>query len=187
MSTITHETPNGVDVAQLVGTIDAVKDDPTLANFTFRATNTWLGGGHSRTSVQGFWGAGQEDSSRTEPFVVDGDEPPVLLGTNQAPNAVEAILHALASCLAVGTAYNASAQGIEIRDLRFELEGELDLRGFLGMDADVRAGYQGVRVVCHIDCDADDDKVAALWDHVLKTSPVFDLLRNPVPVTASRA
>lgn len=184
MSTITHETPNGVDIARLVETVGAVEQDPTLASFTFRATNTWLGGARSRTSIQGFRGAGQEDDSRTEPFVLDGDEPHVLLGTNQAANAVEAILHALASCLAVGTAYNAAAQGIEISDLRFELEGELDLRGFLGIDPDVRAGYQGVRVVCHLDCDADEDAVAALWEHVLKTSPVFDILRHPVPVTA---
>ena len=123
MTTITHETPNGVDVTQLGQTVKAIQNDPTLAIFTFRATNDWLGGGHSRTQVQGFWGAGQEDESRTEPFVLDGDEPPVLLGSNQGPNAVEAVLHALASCLAVGTAYNAAAQGIEIRSLRFDLEG----------------------------------------------------------------
>lgn len=187
MSTITHETPNGVDVGRLVETVEAVEQDPTLANFTFRATNTWLGGGHSRTMIQGFWGAGQEDDSRAEPFVLDGDEPPILLGTNQAANAVEVILHALASCLAVGTAYNAAAQGIEIRKLGFDLEGELDLRGFLGVDPHVRAGYQGVRVTCRLDCDAPEDRIAALWDHVLRTSPVFDILRNPVPVTATRA
>lgn len=187
MSTITHDTPNGVDVGRLVETIGAVEQDATLARFTFRATNTWLGGGHSRTSIQGFWGAGQEDASRTEPFVIEGDEPPVLLGSNQAANAVEAVLHALASCLAVGTAYNAAARGIEVRDLRFDLEGELDLRGFLGMDPDVRAGYQGVRVTCRLDTDAPDAEVAALWEHVLATSPVLDILRHPVPVTATRA
>jgi uncharacterized OsmC-like protein len=187
MSTITHETPNGVDVARLTETVGAIQQDPTLATFTFRASNTWLGGGHSRTTVQGFWGAGQEDDSRTAAFVLDGDEPPVLLGTNQAANAVEAVLHALASCLAVGTAYNAAAQGIEIRDLRFDLEGELDLHGFLGLDADVRPGYQSVRVTCHLDCDADEEKVAALWEHVQKTSPVLDILRHPVAVTATRA
>ena len=120
MTTITHETPNGVDVTQLGQTVEAIQNDPSLAIFTFRATNNWLGGGHSRTQVQGFWGAGQEAESRTEPFVLDGDEPPVLLGSNRAPNAVEAVLHALASCLAVGTAYNAAAQGIEIRSLRFD-------------------------------------------------------------------
>jgi uncharacterized OsmC-like protein len=186
MSTVTHETPNGVDVARLTETVGAISQDPTLAGFTFRATNTWLGGGHSRTTVQGFWGAGQEDASRAEPFVLNGDEPSVLLGTNQAANAVEAILHALGSCLAVGTAYNAATQGIEIHDLWFDLKGELDLRGFLGMDPDVRAGYQGVQVTCHLDCDAPEDKVNALWEHVLLTSPVFDILRHPVPVTASR-
>lgn len=187
MSTITSETPNGVDVTRLVETIDAVGNEPSLADFTFRASNTWLCGGRSRTSVQGFWGAGQEDDSRTQPFTLDGDEPPVLLGSNRAPNAVEAVLHALASCLAVGTAYNAAAQGIRIRSLRFELEGQLDLRGFLGMDPDVRAGFKGVRVLCHLDTDAPEGRVSALWEHVLRTSPVLDILRNPVPVSARRA
>ena len=186
MTTITHETPNGVDVTQLGRTVEAIQHDPTLAIFTFRATNDWLGGGHSRTRVQGFWGAGQEDTSRTEPFLVDGDEPPVLLGSNHGPNPVEAVLHALAACLAVGTAYNAAARGIEIRGLRFDLEGEVDLHGFLGLSAEVRPGYQNVRVTCHLESDAPEDQVAALWEHVQRTSPVLDILRHPVAVTTAR-
>lgn len=117
MSTIEtpQQAPNGVNVDQLVQPVGAIQADPSLAIFRFRAANSWLGGGHSRTAIQGFWGAGAEDVSRDEPYVLEGDEPPVLLGTNHAPNAVEAILHALASCLAVGVAYNAAAQGITIR------------------------------------------------------------------------
>lgn len=182
-----QQTPNGVDVAQLVETVGAIQADPTLAAFRFRASNTWLGGGHSRTTIHGFWGAGQEDASRTEPFVLEGDEPPVLLGSNHAPNAVEAVLHALASCLAVGVAYNAAAQDIEIRSLDFDLEGELDLHGFLGLSKDVRPGFTGVRVAYRIDSDAPDEKIEELCTHVQNTSPVLDVLRSPVPVTVTRA
>src|SRR5690606_22838463 len=92
---------NGVNVDQLVGTIEAVKQNPALARCTFRAETEWIRGGHSRTRIQGFYAAGQEDTSRAQPFVLEGDEPPVLLGENHGPNAVEAALHALASCLAV--------------------------------------------------------------------------------------
>lgn len=186
MST-TEARPNGVDVTQLVQTVEAIKNDPSLAAFRFRASNTWLGGGRSRTSIDGFYGAGGEDSSRTTPFTLEGDEPPVLLGENTAPNAVEAILHALASCLAVGISYNAAALGIELRGLTFDLEGELDLHGFLGLSDDVRPGYSDVRVTCHIDSDAPAEKVDELCAYAQRTSPVLDVLRNPVNVTVTRA
>lgn len=107
---VTQNVVNGVNVDQLVATINAIKDNPSLAYFKFRATNEWVNGGHSRTRVQSFTVAGQEDASRSKPFVLEGDEPPVLLGSNAGPNAVEAVLHALASCLAVGFIYNAAAQ-----------------------------------------------------------------------------
>lgn len=180
-------TLNGVDIEQLQETIGAIEDNPDLARFRFRATNSWQDGGHSRTRIQGFYGAGQEDESRTEPFVVDGDEPPVLLGSNQAPNAVEAVLHALASCLAVGFVYNAAAKGIEVRRLDFDLEGQLDLHGFLGLSDDVRAGYDHVRVTYRVDCDADPEAIDELCEYVQQTSPVMDMLRNPVAVEVERA
>ena len=187
MSTTTEDTRNGVNVTQLVETVGAIQNDPALATFRFRAHNTWLGGGHSRTSIDGFWGAGQEDASRSEPFDVDGDEPPVLLGRNQAPNAVEAVLHALASCLAVGFAYNAAAQGIDIRGLEFDLEGELDLHGFLGLSQQARPGYQGIAVTYRIDADATPEQIDELSRYVQRTSPVLDIVSNPVPVTVTRA
>lgn len=174
---------NDVDVDQLVGTIGAINENPDLANFTFRARTEWQGGGRSRTQIQGFHGAGSEDASRERPFVLEGDEPPVLLGSNQAPNAVEAVLHALASCLAVGFVYNAAAQGIEVRALSFELEGSLDLHGFLGLSNEVRPGYQGVRVEYRVDSDASREKLVELCDYVQRTSPVLDILRNPVAVS----
>lgn len=187
MSTTISDTRNGVNVAQLVATIGAIQKQPDLARFRFRANNRWIGGGHSRTTIQGFHGAGQEDSSRAKPFILDGDEPPVLLGENHGANAVEAVLHALASCLAVGVAYNAAARGITVNMIEFDLEGDVDLHGFLGLREDVRAGYQDIRLTCRIDTDAPAEDVDALWEHVQRTSPVLDIVRNPVPVDIRRA
>jgi len=173
---------NGVNVDQLIGTINAIKENPDLALFHFRAKNEWVSGGHSRTKIQSFYGAGAEDTSRSQPFVLEGDEPPVLLGSNAGPNAVEAVLHALASCLAVGFVYNAAAQGIRVDSLEFDLEGDLDLHGFLGLSDQVRPGYQNIRLSYRVKSDAPRQKLEALCEYVQKTSPVLDIIRNPVPV-----
>jgi len=172
---------NGVNIDQLVATINAIKDDPTLAQFRFRATNEWVNGGHSRTKIQSFYGA--EDAKRSQPFTFEGDEPPVLLGSNAGPNAVEAVLHALASCLAVGFVYNAAAQGIRVDSLEFELEGDIDLHGFLGLSDQVRPGYQNIRLSYRVKSDAPRQKLEELCEYVQKTSPVLDIIRNPVPVS----
>jgi uncharacterized OsmC-like protein len=178
---------NGVDVEQLVGTIEAIKAQPDLARFTFRADSKWVDGGHSRTKIQSFFGAGQEDTSRSRPFILEGDEPPVLLGANAGPNAVEAVLHALASCLAVGFVYNAAAQGIKIEGLEFQLAGDLDLHAFLGLSDTVRPGYDNIRLTYRVKSAAPREKVEALCEYVQKTSPVLDIIRNPVPVTIDLA
>lgn len=185
MTTTSTAILNGVDVEQLVGTINAIKDDPEIAGFRFRAETEWMGGGHSKTTIQSFYGAKQEDTSRTRPFVLEGDEPPVLLGGNAGPNAVEAVLHALASCLSVGFIYNAAAQGIRVDSLRFRLEGDLDLHAFLGLSQKVRPGYQGIRVTYRVKSSAPREKVLELCEYVQKTSPVLDIIRNPVPVSIS--
>jgi uncharacterized OsmC-like protein len=174
---------NGVNVDQLVATVNAIKADPALARFTFRAHTEWAGGGRSKTKIQGFYGAGAEDTSRARPFLLEGDEPPVLLGGNAGPNAVEAVLHALASCLAVGFVYNAAAQGIQVDQLSFDLEGDLDLHAFLGLKDTVRPGYEGIRLTYRVKSDAPREKIEALCDYVQRTSPVLDIIRNPVPVT----
>jgi uncharacterized OsmC-like protein len=176
-------TINGVNVDQLVSTIDAVKEEPGLAEFRFRANTEWIEGGHSRTRIQDFYGAGAEDTSRAEPFYLEGDEPPVLLGANAAPNAVEAVLHALASCLAVGFIYNAAAQGIRVEALDFQLEGEVDLHAFLGLSEEMRPGYKNIELTYRVESDASKEKVVELCEYVQKTSPVLDVLRNPVPVS----
>jgi uncharacterized OsmC-like protein len=185
MTTQTTTQVNGVNVDQLVATVNAIKQNPELARFQFRARNEWVGGGHSRTSIQDFYGAGQEDISRSRPFIVEGDEPPVLLGSNAGANAVEAVLHALASCLAVGFIYNAAAQGINVESLSFNLEGDLDLRAFLGLSEDVRPGYSDIRLTYRVKSDAPREKIVELCDYVQKTSPVLDMLRNPVPITVT--
>lgn len=174
---------NGVNVDQLVATVHAIQEKPEIARFQFRAQNEWIDGGHSRTTIQGFYGAGQEDTSRNQPFILEGDEPPVLLGNNAGPNAVEAVLHALASCLSVGFVYNAAAQGITIKSLSFDLEGDLDLQAFLGLSQDVRPGFENIRLTYRVKSDAPREKIEALCDYVQRTSPVLDMLRNPVPVT----
>jgi uncharacterized OsmC-like protein len=186
MSTAATQHRNGVNVTQLVDTIAAIRENPELARFRFRAATEWQGGGATVTRIQGLYGAGQEDTSRTVAFELKGDEPPVLLGENSGPNAVEAVLHALASCLAVGFTYNAAAQGITVHSLRFATEGELDLHGFLGLRDDVRPGYSKVRVTYDVDCDATPEQVDELCAYVQRTSPVLDLLRNPVAVDVKR-
>lgn len=179
----TINTQNGVNVDQLIGTIQAVKADPEIAKFQFRAKTKWINGGHSRTEFQNFFGAKAEDTSRTEPMVMEGDEPAVLLGNDHGPNAVEAVLHALSSCLSVGLVYNASAQGITIEKLEFYLEGDLDLHAFLGLSETMRPGYENIKVKCRIKADAPKEKLEQLFSYVQKTSPVLDIIRNPVPVS----
>lgn len=179
MGTIAH----GINVDQLVGTVNAIKENPDLARFRFRAVTEWVDGGHSRTKIQGFYGAGAEDASRSAPFVLEGDEPPVLLGANLGPNAVETVLSALASCLTVGFVYNAAARGIHVGSLSFSMEGDIDLHGFLGLSDRVRPGYQNIRLTCRIGSDAPRETLEELWDYVQRTSPVLDIVRNPVPVS----
>jgi uncharacterized OsmC-like protein len=176
---------NGVDVDRLLGTISAIERDPTLARFTFRAETDWVGGGRSRTHIQGFYGAGSEDASRDEPFVLEGDEPPVLLGTNHAPNAVETVLHALTSCLTVGFVYNAAARGIEVEALELDVHGDLDLRPFLGLSEDGRPGFEGIEVRYRVKADASREELDELCAYVQRTSPVLDVLTNPVPITVA--
>ena len=174
---------NGVDVGKLLATIDAIKANPDLANFQFRAETEWKSGGHSRTRIQSFHGADAEDTSRSKPFVMEADEPPVLLGSNAGPNAVEIVLAGLASCLAVGFAYNAAARGIRIDELTLGLTGDIDLHGFLGLSEKVRPGYRDIRVTCRVKSDASREQLMELCDYVQKTSPVLDIVRNPVGVS----
>jgi len=169
---------NGVDVGQMNTTIEAIHQTPELAKFNFRATNTWISGGHNRSTIKEFYGACQEDTTRTEPFEFDADEPPVLLGNDHGANPAEFLLHALASCLTTSLVYHASARGIHIESVESKLEGDIDLHGFLGLNKDIRKGYQGINVTFNIQSDADPTVLRELCQY----SPIFDVVSNPVPV-----
>jgi len=177
---------NGVDLDRLSGTIAAVGADAALARFQFRARNHWIDGGYSRTTIKDFYGAGQDDATRTEPFTVDADEPPVLLGQNRAPNTVEYVLHALAACVSGTIVYHAAARGIALDGVETTIDGDLDLHGFLGLDGSIRPGYEQIRVTITVAGDFDDDQFAELAT-LVRYSPVRDIVSNPVPVAIDLA
>lgn len=171
---------NGVDVDQLGQAIESITEEPETGQFRFRAQTEWTDGLQSVTSIDDFDQAGQRIHTRE--FRVEGDEPEQILGERTAPNAVELLLAALGSCLSVGYAANAAAMGIELNDLRFELEGDVDLRGFLGISEDVRAGYNTVTCTVYVDSDASAAELDELRDRVESTSPLMDNVANSVPL-----
>src|SRR5512145_2585567 len=136
---------NGLDVGALLGTIDAIRVEPELARFTFRASTAWDDGMHSTARIGSFLHAGAEDETRTAGFTLEGDEPPVLLGRNLGANAVELLLAALGFCYSVGYVANAAARGIEIEEMEYDVEGDIDLRHFLGISEEARPGLTEVR------------------------------------------
>ena len=136
---------NGVEVQKLFDTIDAVKSIPGIAKFKFRIRNEWLDAGHNRSTISEYHGA-QQDLSRAVPFILDADEPPILLGKDKGANPVEYLLHALAACVTTSMVYHAAAKGIEIQEVESRIEGDIDLRGFLGLDKSIRNGYQQIRM-----------------------------------------
>ncbi|MDC1198889.1 OsmC family protein [bacterium] len=168
---------NGVDRDALFATIDAVKQDPRLAAFEFRVENEWMGGGLNRTTVRDFYGT-RQDVAHEQVFEVYNDEPPVLLSGDKGPNPVENLLHALAGCLTTSIVYHAAAQGRTVDAVRSRFEGNLDLRGFLGMSDEVRRGYTGIRVVFDIEGDFSVEEKRELIAMGPKFSPVYDVVTN---------
>ncbi len=165
---------NGVNVAYIEETIAAIEQDPSIAEFKFRAKNRWIDGGHNRAIISGYYGAKQE-RDRSEPFVMDADEPPVLAGKDLGANPVEYLLRALAGCLMTTMVYHAAVREIRIDELEMDLEGDLDLRGFLGLSHDVRKGYENIRVNFRVKTDEPNlDRLKALC----KLSPVYDVTAN---------
>ncbi|MFP5219766.1 MAG: OsmC family protein [Actinomycetes bacterium] len=174
--------PNGIDVQALTETVQAVQDEPGQARFTFRARTHWQEGTYNIGEIGSFKHAGTEDRSRAASFVLHGDEPPVLLGENRGPNAVELLLQALAFCYAVGYAANAAARGIELTQMDYEVEGDIDVRNFLGLPGD-RPGFTRIRAVGHVASpNATPEQLQELCQYVQDTSPVRDVLVNGVPV-----
>jgi uncharacterized OsmC-like protein len=178
---------NGLDVDAAMATIQAIQDDPEIAQFQFRARNRWISGGENRSTIKDFYGAKAEDTSRSEAFEFTNGEPPVLLGNNEGANPVEFLLHALAGCVTTTFVLHAMARGITIRELSTELEGEIDLHGLLGLNEDVSPGYQGIRIKMHVEADCTDEELDDLLDFSRAHSPVCNTVCRPVPVTVERA
>jgi uncharacterized OsmC-like protein len=176
---------NGVDSRRLSGTLDALKAEPTLGVFQFRAHNQWVDGAHNRSSIQVFYGGGQEDVSRAEAFTVDAGEPAVLLGTDTGPNPAEFLLHALAACLTTALIYTATARGITLTEVDSILEGDMDVRGAFGLSDDARDGFTNIRVTFVVTGDAPDDELRELVQRAQARSAVFDVVANGVPVEIS--
>jgi uncharacterized OsmC-like protein len=180
-------TLNGIDTQKMKATVGALQADPTLARFEFRARNRWISGGENRSTIKGFYGAGAEDISRSEPFEFTNGEPPVLLGNNEDANPVEFLLHALAGCVTTTTVLHATARGIEIESISTRLVGDLDLQGLLAL-ADVPAGYRSIRIEMDIKAkNASDAELDDLLQFAQAHSPVCTTICRPVPVIVERA
>jgi uncharacterized OsmC-like protein len=183
--TITTDRParNGVDVPTLFATLDAVKGNNDIAKFQFRASNRWVSGTHSRSTMSGFFGAGQEMTHK-QTTVVDSDHPEVLTGRDNGPAPVEYLLHGIAACLTAGLVNIASARGVDLTEVTSTVEGDIDLLGILGLsDGAVRNGYEQIRVTFHVEGDADDETLRGLVEQSRRRSAVYDTLTNPTPVS----
>ena len=175
---------NGVNVTNLFGAINAITDNPNISKFNFRAKGQWINGGHNQTVINEFDGACQTHT-RSQPFVFDKDEPPVLLGKDLGANPVEYALAALNGCLTTTLIYHAAAQGIKIEKVESTLSGDLDIQGLLGMSEKVRNGYEKIKVTFRVKADASEEKIKELVDLAQKRSPVFDIISRPTPVEVS--
>ena len=182
---VLSKTVNGFPLEAIGGTVKAIQENPEIAYFELRATNTWLGGAHNRSCIQGFYGAGQEDTSRTEPFVYDHDEPPVLMGNNKGANPGEVLLYGLLSCMTTAMVLLAAARGIEISGVSSKIEGDVDLKGFLGLDAGTKKEFSHIRVTFDIEGVDEETKMDLIA--LAKQSPVFNSLTNPVDVQVNIA
>jgi uncharacterized OsmC-like protein len=172
---------NGLEVGQLFETIDAIKQAPNLADFKFRLANKWIDGARNRSQITNFYGVGQENKHEPE-FVLDTDEPLLLLGTGQYPNPVEYLLHAVTACVTGAIVYHAAARGIHIQEIESRTEGEVDLRGFLGLDNNIRPGLEKIRIKFKIKADVPDERLEELLQLGPKYSPVFDTITRSAPV-----
>jgi uncharacterized OsmC-like protein len=181
MSTATMEPNdkirNGVNVTKLGQTVDAIRQNPDIAKFKFRSHNKWDTGGQNQATIDSFYGACQEQAHR-EPFVMPEDEPPVLLGKDSGPNPVEFVLAGLSGCMTTTLAYHAASRGLNLEEVSSEFEGDIDLRGLLDIDPNVRSGYREIRVKFKVKGDADK----ATIEELLRKSPVYDTLANPVKI-----
>jgi uncharacterized OsmC-like protein len=184
MTTTTTEKPisNGVNVEALLGAREALTKAPEAAKFTWRATCKWVNGTHSRSTVEGFYGLGGEQKHKSQ-FTFDSDHPEVFASEDKGATPVEMVLAGLAGCLTAGIAAVAQLREIQLRSVAATLEGGMDIRGILGADAEVRNGFDGIKVTYKIDADASPDDIKALVAQSQKRSAVYDIITNPTNVT----
>ena len=175
---------NGVDTPRLFATIGAVANQPELAKFQFRAQSRWVQGTHSRSTMSGFYGAGAELAHETA-YTADADHPAVLCGEDAGPTPVEWVLHALAACLTAGIANIAAARGVTLDTVECTVEGDIDLRGILGISKEVRNGFEAVRVGFKVAGDAPEAKLREIVEQSRARSAVFDILTNGIPVSVA--
>jgi uncharacterized OsmC-like protein len=181
-ATVNESTRNGVDTATLFATLDAVKAAPEAAKFQFRAHNEWISGTHSRGTIYGFYGVGEE-RTHERTFQFDADHPAVLVGKDNGPTPVEHLLHALAACLTAGLVNIAAARGVELTEVHSEVSGDIDLNGILGLDPTVRNGYEKIKVRFTVRGDAPAEKLREIVEQSRARSAVFDVITNSVPVS----
>lgn len=175
---------NGVALNDLNDTIEAIQADKTLAWFEFRIENEWIDGGYNKTTVKDYYGVNDNIAHETG-FEMFNDEPPVLLSGDKAPNPAENLLHAIAGCVTTSIAYHAAAKGVSVDAIRTRFEGDVDLRGFLGLSDEVRPGYKGIRVVFDIEGDLTAEEKREVMALGPKFSPIFDSVSNGVPIECS--
>jgi uncharacterized OsmC-like protein len=169
-------------VGEFFATIDTIKGTPSFAKSQIRVRNKWVKGGHNHTTINDFFAA-QEERTHEKPFDLDADEPPLLFGEDIGPNPVEYLLIGLAACMTTGLVYHAAAKGIEIRSVESRSEGDLDLRGFLGISPDVKVEYQNIRVFFKIDDDLSEGQKEELISMARKYSSIFHTISNATPIT----
>lgn len=184
MNTQTEAINNGVNLQALLGAREALSQAPEAARFRWRATSEWLNGTHSRASVNGFYGLGGEQQHR-KPFQFDTDHPEIFASEDNGATPVEMVLVGLAGCLGAGIATVAQNRNIQLRSVKATLEAGMDLQGILGVDVNVRNGFDGIKVHYEIDADASPDEIAALVAQSQKRSAVFDIVTNPTDITVT--
>ena len=181
MKVTASKVDNGVNVEALLGAREALTKTPEAARFKWRATCSWINGTHSRSIVRGYFGLGAEQSHKTA-FSYDADHPEVFASEDKGATPVEYVLVGLASCLTAGIAAVAQNRSIQLRSVKATLEAGMDIQGILGIDSDVRNGFDGIKVLFEIDADASKEDIAALVAQSQKRSAVFDILTNPTHV-----
>ena len=184
METLVNTVQNGVNIEALLGARTALSEAPEAARFKWRATSEWLAGTHSRSSIDGFFGLGGEQRHR-QSYQFDVDHPEIFASEDNGPTPVEYILVGLAGCLSAGIAAVAQYRNIQLRSVKATVEGGMDIQGILGIDANVRNGFDGIQVHFEVDADATQEQIAALVAQSQKRSAVFDVITNPTDVHVS--